>query len=78
MPISCRYTKPDKQCASAEWVIAFLCDKCEADGTADVCDQHYHRVYTNPDIRLACGDCHGTLSFVAERLDHGAAEEVIN
>lgn len=78
MPISCNYTKPDRQCGYGEWVIALLCDKCEGMGTMDVCDQHYHLVYLNTDIRLACEKCQGTISYIAERIDRSAESEVIN
>lgn len=78
MPISCKYTKPDNQCAPAEWVVAMLCDRCGSDGTMEVCDHHYHKVYMNTEVRLACGICQGTLSYVSERIDHAATSEVIN
>lgn len=78
MPVSCKYTKPAAQCGYAEWVIAFLCDRCMADGTSEVCNAHYRKVFENPEVRLACGTCQGTLSYVAERLDHDASSEVIN
>jgi hypothetical protein len=78
MPISCKYTKPAEQCAEAEWVVAMLCDHCEADGTMEVCDHHYHKVYINTEVRLACGNCQGTLSYISERIDHSAQAEVIN
>ena len=78
MPVSCKYTKPAAQCGHAEWVVVFLCDRCEATGNSEVCDAHYHKIFENPEVRLACGDCQGTLSYAAERIDHGAASEVIN
>lgn len=78
MPISCKYTKPAAQCAYAEWVVAMLCDRCESTGTLECCDHHYHKVFLNTEVRLACGNCQGTLSYIAERVDHSAQAEVIN
>jgi hypothetical protein len=78
MPISCKYTKPDKQCGYAVWVIALLCDRCEGDATVELCDVHYNYVWVNTDTRLACSDCQGTISYIAERIDHSVQSEVIN
>lgn len=78
MPITCKYTKPVHQCGEAEWVVALLCDKCEATGVMEVCDHHYHTVYLDESIRLACNMCQGTISYITERVDHSAQSEVIN
>lgn len=75
---NCHYTKPANQCGGAEWVIAFMCDHCEANNTMEVCDQHYHTVYMDETMRLSCGNCQGTLSWMSERIDHTAQTEVIN
>lgn len=78
MPISCNYTKPAYQCGQPVWVVALICDKCEATGTLEVCDHHYHTIYVSDTIRLACEKCQGTVSYIAERLDHSEQSEVIN
>lgn len=84
MPPSCKYFKkgtinePGVICQPVEWVVAYLCNRCEKNGTADLCDKHYNKVYNTPMApRLDCSACQGTISWVAERLDQTAAAESI-
>jgi hypothetical protein len=86
MPPTCEYHKPGAVtinepgiiCKPVEWVVAYLCNRCDANGTADLCERHYRRVYDNPAARrLGCSTCQGTISWVGERLDQTAAAESI-
>lgn len=62
------------------WVVAYQCDRCDADGTGEYCNYHYTRYqqYAQKKLILGCGDCHGTLSFVSRSLLNGSEESKIN
>ena len=68
------------------WVVSHICNKCEATGTAEVCDGHYVTYYQVLKIkslpvvdrpRLVCGVCHGSLSYMAQHIQGKQVEEYI-
>jgi hypothetical protein len=65
-------------CGPAQWVIAFMCDRCDDEGTQDVCDKHYDVFASEGRIRAGCSQCGGTVSWVADRIDGSMSTEGIN
>jgi hypothetical protein len=82
MPPSCKYANlggREVRCEEVQWVVAYICDKCEGEGTADLCRYHYNIIYNAHDHpRLGCDRCQGTISWVSENLDHDTTAEAIN
>ena len=78
MQLSCKYAATG-HCDEANWIVAYICDKCEREGTADLCNHHYNLIYNDHDHpRLGCDQCQGTISWVAENLSHDTHYEAIN
>jgi hypothetical protein len=74
--IECKYTHIDAICEHPEWVVAYMCDHCGAEGTAEVCSMHYqyYNDYMHGGMTLSCSDCRGNLSFVAQKISTGEEE----
>lgn len=63
------------------WVIAWMCDRCALEDIIDLCQEHYEATFIDSEgtpQKFGCPDCHGTVSYVARRLDNYIENEMIN
>lgn len=59
-----------------------VCDKCETQLTAEICDYHFKSFQSYREgsgAGIVCSDCYGSISFSAQNLyDTTLVEEHIN
>lgn len=67
-------------CLYVEWIVEIVCDKCGAEAELDLCDHHFqmYRKYRDKGNDIACSECYGTISFVAQHLYDGGEEAYVN
>jgi hypothetical protein len=59
-------------CENANWVIAWMCDRCDDENILEICDKHYKSRFI--DIqgntqKFNCPACQGDVSWVGKRMD---------
>lgn len=64
-------------CGPAEFILAFICDKCGDKRTLDMCPYHLTS-WKDKYGSLRCTVCGGTLSWEARNLNNGQKEWHVN
>jgi hypothetical protein len=69
-------------CENANWIVAWMCDRCDDQNVLEVCDQHYQGIFiTREDgtpLKFGCPQCQGSVSWVARRMDNLIEDGLIN
>jgi hypothetical protein len=82
LDLTCAWDKEEftPRCGTVEWIIAYMCDRCNNQAVTEICDTHYRTINqpNPPQPRISCGHCHGTISYSTRKLTGEQGTEIIN
>jgi hypothetical protein len=63
------------------WVIAWMCNRCDDESVLEICDAHYKNTFIDVQgntQKFNCPACQGDVSWVARRMDNLIEDARIN
>jgi hypothetical protein len=72
--MQCHWDKgePCKDCKPAEWIVAWMCERCDQENIFEICVEHYTNYFAwetiGPPVGFACSECHGEVSYITQAI----------
>jgi hypothetical protein len=65
----------------ANWVVAWMCDRCDNEAVLEICDKHYTDSFIDglgTPMKFGCPQCQGSVSWVARKMNSSIEDSLIN
>lgn len=81
MKVTCAWDNKYGDCKPAEWIIAWMCSRCEEENIFELCDMHYKAHVTRDGASpysFTCSSCQGEVSYVTQAIHSDSTTEKLS